>query len=152
MFDKLKWKEWFDRYKYSELAATSVVVLGSQLIHFFEALATAYLITGAEYFAFYSVMFYRSYKDGIKTDSKHDFDSKEGTLAKVVLLVRQLFLEFGYPAGLDLVFVRPFCMYWGGILTGDYFIGIVFGKITADIFFYCCTILNYELIQRGFWR
>jgi predicted phosphoadenosine phosphosulfate sulfurtransferase len=48
---KTQFKEWFDRYKYVELAATSVL-LGSQFSRIFSGLTTAYLITFAEYFAF----------------------------------------------------------------------------------------------------
>jgi hypothetical protein len=34
------------------------------------------------------------------------------------------------------------------ILTGNYFAGIILGKITADSFFYSLAIVNYELIKR----
>jgi hypothetical protein len=57
-------------------------------------------------------------------------------------------LEFGYPALLDFFFIRPFCMYWMPILTGNYFMGIILGKITADSVFYGLAIVNYELIKK----
>jgi hypothetical protein len=66
----------------------------------------------------------------------------------VVLLVQNLLLEFGYPAILDLFFIRPFCMYWMPILTGNYFMGIILGKITADSIFYGLAIANYEWIKK----
>ena len=62
MFNKANFKEWFDRYKYSELAATGAALLASQFSRIFSGLTTAYLITFAEYFAFYGVMIFRSYK------------------------------------------------------------------------------------------
>jgi hypothetical protein len=34
------------------------------------------------------------------------------------------------------------------ILTGNYFMGILSGKITADSIFYGLAIVNYELIKR----
>ena len=64
MFNKANFKEWFDRYKYSEVAATSAALIASQFSRIFSGLVTAYLITFAEYFAFYGVMIYRSYKIG----------------------------------------------------------------------------------------
>jgi len=52
MFNKANFKEWFDRYKYSELAATSAALIASQFSRIFSGLVTAYLIPFAEYFAF----------------------------------------------------------------------------------------------------
>lgn len=143
MFTRVRYKEWFDRYKYAELAATSTALLCSQLAVFFTAVATAYLITFAEYFAFYAVIITISYKQL----SKHD---KITTTAwqKTTTIARNLLLEFGYPIVLDLVFVRPFCMYTVPLLTGHTLTGVIAGKICADIVFYFLTIINYELLKR----
>lgn len=145
MFNKANFKEWFDRYKYSELAATSAALLASQFSRIFSGLTTAYLITFAEYFAFYGVMIYRSYKS---LASKKRLHNQAVTFKEIVILIRNLFLEFGYPAILDFFFIRPFCMYWMPILTGNYFIGIIVGKIIADSFFYFLSIVNYEWIKK----
>jgi hypothetical protein len=145
MFNKSNFKEWFDRYKYSELAATSAVLIASQFSRVFSSLTTAYLITFAEYFAFYSIMIYKSYK----TKSSENKDNNQKiTLKEIMILIRNLFLEFGYPAVLDFFFIRPFCMYWMPTITGNYFAGIILGKITADSFFYFLSIVNYELIKK----
>ena len=141
MFNKSKFKEWFDRYKYSELAATSAALLASQFSRIFSELTTAYLITFAEYFAFYGVMIYRSYK-------RHKLQHEETTLKGIMHLIRNLFFEFGYPAVLDFFFIRPFCMFWMPIVTGNYFVGIILGKITADSIFYFLSIVNYEWIKK----
>jgi hypothetical protein len=85
MFNKLNFKEWFDRYKYSELAATSAALIASQFSRIFSALTTAYLITFAEYFAFYGVMIYRSYKT-------HKLHHKKTTLKGIMYLIRNLFI------------------------------------------------------------
>lgn len=145
MLNKSNFKEWFNRYKYSELAATSAVLITSQLNSFFSELRTAYLISFAEYFAFYSVMIYISYKKNLteKKKQNQNLSTKE-----MIILIRNLFLEFGYPAILDLLFIRPFCMYWTPKLIGNYFVGIILAKITADCFFYFFSIVNYELIKK----
>jgi hypothetical protein len=44
MLSKTQFKEWFDRYKYVELAATSAALLGSQFSRIFSGLTTAYLL------------------------------------------------------------------------------------------------------------
>lgn len=145
MFNKSNFKEWFDRYKYAEIAATSSALASSQFSRIFDGLTTAYLITFAEYVAFYGVIVFMAYQKLVKANRLLD---KKTSLKELVLLIRNLLLEFGYPAILDLFFIRPFCMYWMPILTGNYFMGIIFGKITADSIFYGLAIVNYELIKQ----
>ena len=145
MFNKSNFKEWFDRYKYAEIAATSAALASSQFSLIFDGLTTAYFITFAEYFAFYGVILFMSYQKLVKANRLLD---KKTSLKEILFLIRNLLLEFGYPAILDLFFIRPFCMYWMPILTGNYFMGILFGKITADTVFYGLAIVNYELIKK----
>jgi hypothetical protein len=145
MFNKSNFKEWFDRYKYAELSATSAALASSQFSRIFDGLTTAYLITFSEYFAFYGVILFMAYKKLVKTNSSLD---KKTPLKEMVVLAQNLVLEFGYPAALDFFFIRPFCMYWMPILTGNYFLGILLGKITADSVFYGLAIVNYELIKK----
>jgi hypothetical protein len=145
MFNKSNFKEWFDRYKYAEIAATSAALASSQFSRIFDGFTTAYLITFAEYFAFYGVILFMSYQKLAKTNR---LLNKKTSLKEILFLFRNLLLEFGYPAILDLFFIRPFCMYWMPILTSNYFMGIILGKITADSIFYGLAIINYELIKR----
>jgi hypothetical protein len=145
MFNKSNFKEWFDRYKYAEIAATSAALASSQFSRIFDGVTTAYLITFAEYFAFYGVIVFMAYQK--LAEANKSLDSKT-SLKDLLLLLRNLVLEFGYPAFLDLFFIRPFCMYWMPILTGNYFIGIILGKIFADSIFYGLAIINYEWIKR----
>jgi len=145
MFHKSNFKEWFDRYKYAEIAATSAALASSQFSRIFDGLTTAYLITFSEYLAFYGVILFMAYKKLVETNGSLD---KKIPLKEIVFLIRNLLLEFGYPAMLDLFIIRPFFMYWMPILTGNYFMGIILGKIAADSIFYGLAIVNYELIKR----
>lgn len=145
MFNKSNFKEWFDRYKYAEIAATSAALASSQFSRIFDGFTTAYLITFAEYFAFYGVILFMSYQKLAKTNRLLNIKT---SLKEILFLFRNLVLEFGYPAIFDLFFIRPFCMYWIPILTGNYFMGIILGKITADYIFFGLVIVNYELIKR----
>ena len=145
MFNKSNFKEWFDRYIYAEIAATSAALASSQFSRIFDGLTTAYLITFAEYVAFYGVIIFMGYRRLVKANRLLD---KKTHLKEILFLIRNLLLEFGYPALLDFFFIRPFCMYWMPILTGNYFMGIIFGKIAADSIFYGLAIVNYELIKR----
>lgn len=145
MLHKSDSKEWFDRYKYPEIAATSAVLLSSQFSRLFDGLTMAFLITFAEYVAFYCVILFISYQQLFKANRLLD---KKTNLKEILLLFQNLLLEFGYPAILDFFFIRPFCMYWMPILTANYFMGILFGKIAADSVFYGLAIVNYELIKK----
>ena len=145
MFNKSNFKEWFDRYKYAELAAISSAVASSQFSRIFDGVTTAYLITFAEYFAFYGVIVFMAYKKLVEANKSLE---SETSSRELLLLLRNLFLEFGYPAVLDFFFIRPFCMYWMPVLTGNYVTGIILGKITADATFYGFAIVNYEWIKR----
>lgn len=145
MLTKSNFKEWFNRYKYAELASTSAALLTSLFSKIYSGLTTAYLITFAEYFAFYGVIIFTSYR---KLARQNRISGKTTTLKDVISLIKNLALEFGYPAFLDFLVVRPFCMYWMPILCGNYFFGIILGKITADSCFYFFTIINYEIIKR----
>ncbi|WP_367754305.1 hypothetical protein [Flavobacterium sp. WC2430] len=145
MLSKVQFKEWFDRYKYAELAATSAALLGSQFSLFFNGLTTAYLITFTEYFAFYGVITIMAYK---QTAKKNIENQQQTTFSNLLRIVKNLLLEFGYPAVLDIAFVRPFCMYWLPIATGNAVTGIMAGKICADVVFYFLTIVNYEWMKR----
>ena len=145
MFTKSNFKEWFNRYKYAELASTSAALTASLLSKIYSGLTTAYLITFAEYLAFYSVILFSSYK---KLTKHNKLSGQKTSSLEIFKLLKNLILEFGYPALLDFLIIRPFCMYWMPILCGNYFFGIIFGKISADLCFYFFTIFNYELIKK----
>ena len=145
MLTKSKFKEWFDRYKYAELASTSAALTASLFSNIYSGLTTAYIITFSEYLAFYSVIFISSYKKMVR---QNRLLNKTTSFKEILLLLKNLVLEFGYPAFLDFLVIRPFCMYWMPILFGNYFFGIIFGKISADLCFYFFTIVNYEIIKK----
>lgn len=145
MLTKSNFKEWFDRYKYAELASTSAALLSSYFSKVYSGLTTAYLITFAEYLAFYSVILFTSYK---KLATENKLLNKKTSFSEIFKLLRNLLFEFGYPAFLDFLLIRPFFMYWMPILCGNYFFGIIVGKISADLCFYFFTIVNYEIIKK----
>ena len=141
MFNKSNFKEWFDRYKYAEIAATSAALASSQFSRIFDGVTTAYLITFAEYFAFYGIILFMAFK---KLAEANKSLGSNTSAKELLLLVRNLILEFGYPAVLDFFFIRPFFMYWMPVLTGNYVTGIILGKNSAKSIFYDLAIVNYE--------
>ena len=132
MLSKTRFKEWFDRYKYAELAATTAALLSSQFSRVFSSLTTAYLITFTEYIAFYGVIIVTTY---LPFSKRNIAAGKVTSKTDILQIVKNLLLEFGYPAILDLLFVRPFCMFWLPIITGNTITGVIAGKICADVVF-----------------
>jgi hypothetical protein len=145
MLSKVQFKEWFDRYKYAELAATTAALLGSQFSRLFSGLTTAYLITLMEYFAFYGVIISMAY---IQLAEKNEDLEKQTSFNNLLRIVKNLVLEFGYPAFLDILLVRPSCIYWLPIFTGNALTGTMAGKLCADFIFYFLSIVNYEWMKR----
>jgi len=59
-----------------------------------------------------------------------------------------LALEFGIAEALDSLLVRPTLMYLAGQIASDARLGVLVGKLAADIVFYVPTVAVFELRQR----
>lgn len=69
------------------------------------------------------------------------------SLLLVLVIVRDLLLEFGPAELADTLLVRPLMIYAGLRLAPVGWIGIALGKLAADLFFYGLTIAIFELRQ-----
>jgi hypothetical protein len=58
-----------------------------------------------------------------------------------------LVVEFGPAEALDSLFLRPTLMYAAGQLVSDARLGVLIGKLAADIVFYIPTVIVFELRQ-----
>ena len=105
MLAKSNFKEWFNRYKFAELASTTAAISTSHFSKIYSGFTTAYLITIAEYLAFYGVILFTSYK---KLAAENKLVNKKTSSAEIFKLLKNLILEFGYPAFLDFFVIRPF--------------------------------------------
>ena len=61
--------------------------------------------------------------------------------------LRNLVLEFGVAEALDSLLLRPTLMYVAGQLVSDARLGVLIGKIAADVVFYIPTVIMFELRQ-----
>lgn len=138
-----KFIEWFHRYKYPELAASSMIILMALLsgsLHI-NKVVEAFMITSSEYMAFYATVLYFRLKES---------KTKNSTLTIKILQqeITGLFIEFGPSAITDALFIRPFFMYSAPIWIGSPIFGVIVGKLCADFFFYAQTIMSYEWLKR----
>jgi hypothetical protein len=69
-------------------------------------------------------------------------------LRAMPLVIGRLMLEFGPAEALDSMLLRPMFMYLAVTFSHNLMIGIVIGKLAADITFYIPAIISYELLRR----
>ena len=127
-------REWLRRYLPAEIAATLGALLGAWLgrLLFGHAGATALSAAIGESVLFYVYLFTR--------DLRRE--------RRVMLTVRNLMLEFGPAELLDGFMLRPLAMYLGPQLVNHLAVGVILGKVTADVTFYALAIVGYELRRK----
>lgn len=137
---KTKIKAWWKRYLPSEIAGIIGAFIGGFAINFafHNSIFTAFGATWGENIGYYGVIFYR---DIIKVKLKH----KQITPVILWNVIRDLILEFGPSEYFDSFIIRPFAMYFFPKVLNNLALGLIVGKLTADITFYIPTIISFEL-------
>ncbi len=117
-------REWLNRYLPAEAAAIAGAVSAAWLVdHAHFAAATAFAGAIGETVAFYAVIVARQRR----------------------VELRSLLIEFGVAESADTFLVRPLAMYIASALVGQTVIGVVLGKLAADVVFYGLAITGYEV-------
>ena len=139
-------KTWFQRYGPSELAAIAAAFCGSWLVlgATDSAVAAAYGASIGEAFGFYGSLVARE-----MIQEAYAAGSRRAPfgLRQMAGAWRGLFLEFGPAELLDTGVIRPLAM---GLATRSFGLGlgIVAGKLMADVAFYLPVIYTYEMRKR----
>jgi hypothetical protein len=129
-------RRWLDRYLLAEVGGTLVALLGAWIAAINIGSPVAVAIGGnvGESFAFYATMLIRE----ICARDRRAFP----------VIARGLMLEFGPAEAFDTMLIRPALLYYGLLMAPNAPLGILVGKIVADLCFYVPAIVSYEL-QRG---
>jgi hypothetical protein len=131
---------WLRRYLPAELVGTPCALLcgfaAGELTG--QPAAAALAATWGENLAFYGVMLGREL-------------ARRRDLRAVPAILRDLAIEFGPAEALDSFLLRPAAIYAGLALAPHPALGMVAGKIAADVTFYAPAILSHEL-QRWYAR
>lgn len=140
-------KEWSWRYLPAEIFGTLGAVLGAGLFFYYvqNGILAAYGGVIGENLGFYGYIFIGDFRKKRKENAKKN---KKFSLAELRIVVKNLFLEFGFSEVLDSLLVRPACLFWFSRWMPEYGFGIVTGKIAADIIFYGPTIFAYEMKKK----
>jgi hypothetical protein len=133
--------EWLKRYGPAELCAIAGAVSGGLLLHALthNPLLTALGGTWGENLGYYSYI--------ILSDLRRRQDKSMQGLGR---LARNMLVEFGPGEYIDSFFVRPAAMYIFPKLLGNIALGLLVGKLAADVLFYIPTIIGYELRRKYF--
>ena len=128
---------WLRRYLAAELVCTPAGVLcGWSVAALGNVAAGAVAASYGENLAFYGMMLRRELAGGVC------MRALPGILYKLVL-------EFGPAETLDTLVLRPALIYAGMMLAPHPALGVIAGKIVADVCFYVPTIASYELLRRA---
>jgi hypothetical protein len=131
---------WLRRYLPAELlgtAATLLCAMAAMALWHNQAVA-AVAGTWAENLAYYGLIVARD----LRACGRRSPGAALATLRDIVL-------EFGPAELLDSALIRPAALYAGMALAPSFTLGIVAGKLAADLVFYLPTIISYELLRRG---
>ena len=138
-----KTKNWIKRYGLAEIFGTITALSGAWIsYHLTESLVVS-AFTGmlSENIGYYGTVFTQ---DMIQRAKKHE----KMTLGSSFIVLRNMFLEFGAGEALDSTLIRPLAMYWFPVFMENHMLGILIGKIAADLAFYIPTIVSYELRKK----
>ncbi|MEP6687586.1 MAG: FHA domain-containing protein [Gemmatimonadales bacterium] len=138
--------EWIRRYGVAEVAGTAAAIGGYWGGYALtgSVVASAFAAALSESVAFYTILLLRdmvrdAYAAGARR-SRYGPREMAGTW-------RSLFIEFGPSEILDAAVLRPLCMGLGSEYLGPR-LGVVAGKLVADVVFYAAPILTTEARRR----
>jgi hypothetical protein len=140
-------REWVRRYWLAEIVGTITAVGGSWLLDRLTGnpIAAAYGGSIGESVGFYGVITLRELlADAHEAGTRHTpYDS-----AGAFRTTKKIFLEFGAAELLDAGLLRPVLMGIGTRLLGRE-LGVLVGKLLADVVFYLPVIVAYEMRKRS---
>ncbi len=127
---------WLRRYGPAEVAATCGAVIAAAVgARLAGAGGAALAGTLGEAVAFYGFVVARELRA----------ERAAGGGRSALQVLSDLLVEFGPAEVLDTCAVRPLAMYVGPLLTGNLTVGILAGKLAADLLFYALAAVGYEL-------
>ncbi|HEY8597448.1 MAG TPA: hypothetical protein VIL85_03390 [Thermomicrobiales bacterium] len=132
---------WMRRYLPAELLGTLCAIVGGLLVGAGSPLVAALGGTWGENLGYYGTVITRDLRARRAQGGRL-------TPGGVLRSLRNIALEFGGAELLDSFLIRPGAMYAAIRLTGSVPLGLLLGKLAADLAFYIPTIIAYELRVR----
>ncbi|GAA3705906.1 hypothetical protein GCM10022204_24390 [Microlunatus aurantiacus] len=137
-------REWIGRYLVAELAGLTTALLAALAATAWapDRLAVAaYASALGEGVGFYAgFLLVRYLREDIEGPPRR----------RLAVIVAAAVVEFGPAEILDTVLIRPAAMYLASWATGNVIVGVLIGKVAADVVFYGLAITSYETLVRRF--
>lgn len=141
-----KMREWLRRYGPAEIIGTVTAYISFFIVQ--DAtdsnVAAAYAGTMGENIGFYGTMIAREVAGDMKIARR---EGRRYSVRDAMKTAGKLITEFGHAETLDSLVIRPTTMGFGSRYLGRG-VGVVAGKIAADVSFYVPTVISYELRKR----
>lgn len=137
-----RWAEWIRRYGVAEVVGTATAIGGYWAAFALTGspVASAFAAAFSESVGFYGVLLLRDMvRDAYAAGARR---ARYGP-REMASTWRSLFIEFGPTEVFDSAIIRPFCMGVGSQMLGPK-VGILAGKVVADLLFYAPPILTTE--------
>jgi hypothetical protein len=144
---KSKAVEWLKRYGIAEIISTVLslftawVIMATSGERVISALAGSIVAS----ISFYGVIAYNDVRNSIR---EHRLADERYRFRSGLIDFRNLIIEFGPAELLDVFIARPFLMYIIPVLTGEFVLSTLAGKVLADIIFYLLAIVMYEIRKK----
>jgi hypothetical protein len=140
-----KVREWAVRYLPAEILGSSMALAAAWAAHaVFGSLVTAAVAgTLGENFGYYGFAVVRE----AVTHAGRGVGRRPGWRVAVGA-VRGVLIEFGPAEVVDSLVARPFLIYRMTNLIDNLVVGVIVGKLAADVLFYTLVIIAYELRKR----
>jgi hypothetical protein len=143
-----KLREWFGRYLPAEILGTLTALAAAWTVHAASDSLISAAVAGTigESLGFYGCM---AVREAFRNDARQCHHGRGRRLWLTgSRTVRDLLIEFGPAELVDTVLVRPLFMYLMPSLLDNFTVGILLGKLAADVVFYSLAIGAYELKQQ----
>lgn len=143
-----KVSEWVRRYGPIELAGAICAVGVALLVnHWTGSLATS-AVAGAwaESLGYYGAAGWLEMR---RSTHSAALIGPTGRASRLLQTVRTLVLEFGPAELVDTALIRPALMFAAPLLLGSVGVGLLVGKLAADVAFYAIVITVYEARKRA---
>ena len=131
---------WVRRYLPSEIAGTTAQFTAAGVVYS-STRSWAAAAVAATIFAsvgYYSIAYISAVRWSM---AEHAFGRAN------LLALRSITVEFGPAEVIDSLAIRPAALYLGPALTGSTLLGLIAGKLVADVGFYGCTVLSFETFR-----
>lgn len=144
---KSKIREYVSRYLVAEVLGTLMAVLFSTVAFVIteNKIVAAIAGTWGENLGFYAAVVTN---EVLYSRKEHRLNQKSYNALSFAKNIRNIFIEFGPSEILDSFLVRPAAMYFFTSIIANFQVGIVVGKIAADLIFYLPVLVIYELKKK----